>query len=196
MNYNLSENELVKLFIENKDERAFTLLIKQYQQSIYWHCLRMLGNHSDADEVTQQVFITLYKKLYTYKFESKLSTWIFTIAMNQLRSNYRSLKGKETINLEDIENLSGGADTEACLEANETKTAILCLLNELDERQHSIITLKYYGGLSNKEISDIMKISETNVSTMLNRAIKKLRNILEKRDEFSDFAYKSQEGKR
>ncbi len=96
MNYNLSENELVKLFIENKDERAFTLLIKQYQQSIYWHCLRMLGNHSDADEVTQQVFITLYKKLHTYKFESKLSTWIFTITSN-LVLNYIKKKKNQSI---------------------------------------------------------------------------------------------------
>ena len=183
--------------LNTNDRNRLGQIFDDYYDRVYTFLYFRVKNTALTEELASDTFLKVVEKYKTYNPEKgALSTWIFTIAMNQLRSNYRSFKGKEPINLEDIENLSGGADTEACLEANETKTAILRLLNELDERQHSIITLKYYGGLSNKEISDIMKISETNVSTMLNRAIKKLRNILEKRDEFSDFAYKSQEGKR
>ena len=179
------------------DRNRLEQIFDDYYDRVYTFLYFRVKNTALAEELASETFLKVAEKYKTYNPEKgALSTWIFTIAMNQLRSNYRSFKGKVTIHLQDIENLSGGVNTEDCLEANETKAAILRLLNELDERQHSIITLKYYGGLSNKEISDVLNISEANVSTILNRAMKKLRNILEKRDEFSDFAYKSQEGKR
>ncbi|MCL4548939.1 MAG: sigma-70 family RNA polymerase sigma factor, partial [Bacteroidetes bacterium] len=80
--------ELVKNFL-NGDETAFNSIVRKYQKKIYWHARQMVGNHLDADEVTQEVLIVIFKKLRTFNFNSSLYTWIYKIvstrSLNQLR---------------------------------------------------------------------------------------------------------------
>jgi len=66
---NNQDYELVKKFLEG-DESSFNLLVRKYQQKIYWHARRMTGNHLDSDEIVQEVLIVLYRKLNTFKFNS------------------------------------------------------------------------------------------------------------------------------
>src|SRR5690554_1753662 len=70
--------ELVNRF-KAGDETAFNEIVRKYQKRIYWHARQMLGNHLDADEVTQQVLIVIYEKLHTFNFQSSLFTWIYRI---------------------------------------------------------------------------------------------------------------------
>lgn len=179
------------------DKSRLEQIFDEYYDRVYAFLYFRVRNTALAEDLASQTFLKVAEKYKTYNSEKGvLSTWLFTIAMNQLRSYYRSCRGKETISLENVENLPGSDDVEACVLKKEANTILLRLLNSLDERQHSIVTLKYYGELSNKEISGIMNMSESNVSTILNRAIKKIKNILQKCDEYPDFAYKGQEGKR
>jgi len=180
VNYNLSENELAKLFIENKDERAFTLLIKQYQQSIYWHCLRMLGNHSDADEVTQQVFITLYKKLYTYKFESKLSTWIFTITSNLVLNYIKKKKIKVFFSFDDLEHdLSDNSDIVQDIDNKMKLEKLNKILQKLPEKQRQVFILRNFDDLSYEEISEITKTSVGALKASYHHAQKKIMELMQ-----------------
>jgi RNA polymerase sigma factor (sigma-70 family) len=73
-----NDNELIKSFL-NGNQEAFNILANKYKQKIYWHTRRMLGNHLDADEVTQEVLIVMYDKLATFKSDSSLFTWIYSI---------------------------------------------------------------------------------------------------------------------
>ena len=68
----------IKDFI-NGSENAFNKLVMKHQKSIYWHARRLLGNHMDADEVTQEVFLSMYKSLKKFNFDSALSTWLYKI---------------------------------------------------------------------------------------------------------------------
>jgi len=72
------ETKLVKRFLEG-DGSASDVIVSIYKQKIYWHARRMLGNHSDADDVRQEVLITVYQKLNTFRFDSSLNTWIYQI---------------------------------------------------------------------------------------------------------------------
>lgn len=176
---------------KNRLERIFD----DYYDRVYAFLYFRVRHTVLAEDLASQTFLRVAEKYNTYEPEKgALSTWIFTIALNQLRSHYRILKDKGTLSLEDMENLHTDTSVETEIEANETKATLLRILDGLDERQRSIVTLKYYGELSNKEIGEVLNITETNVSTILNRAIKKLKNILKKCDELSDFAYKGQEG--
>ena len=93
------DQELVNSFIKG-NERAFNELVKRHQQNIYWHARRMVGNHLDADEITQQVIIVLYKKLYTFKFNSSLKTWIYKITQTRCLNLIKRRKVKRFLNLD------------------------------------------------------------------------------------------------
>ena len=79
---------------------------------------------------------------------------------------------------------------------NETNNELLSMLSRLDERSRGVITLKYYGELPNREIGNLLGLSESNVGTILSRTIKKLKKFLQPCDETVLCAYKKQEGKR
>ena len=85
-----NDRELVKDFISG-NESAFNRLAKRYQEKIYWHARRMIGNHLDADEIVQQVLLVMYKKLKTFNFDSSLYTWIYKItstrSLNLIKRN-------------------------------------------------------------------------------------------------------------
>lgn len=176
------------------DKNRLEQIFDTYYDKVYAFLYIRVRNTALAEDLASQTFLKVSEKYNMYNpVKGALSTWIFTIALNQLRSHFRSFQGKEDIGLSDMENLHVDDNVEDRIVENETKASLLEILNDLDERQHSIVTLKYYGNLSNKEISKILNISETNVSTILNRTIKKLKKIMEKCDEFADLAYKGQE---
>ncbi|HBC32485.1 MAG TPA: RNA polymerase subunit sigma-24 [Clostridiales bacterium] len=178
------------------DKNHLEQIFDDYYDKVYAFLYVRVKNTTLAEDLASRTFLKVAEKYNTYDpLKGALSTWIFTIALNQLRSHYRVYQGKKTISLEDIENLYGDTNVEDYILENEIKTDLQGILNDLDERQHNIVTLKYYGELSNKEISKLLNISETNVSTILNRTIKKLKSFMSKCDEFADLAYKGQEGR-
>ena len=86
----MSDKELIAKFLQG-DDNAFNQLAKRYIDKIYWHARRIVGNHYDADEIVQQVLVTMYNKLNTFNRESALYTWIFKItytrSLNLLKSS-------------------------------------------------------------------------------------------------------------
>ena len=62
---------------------GFNLLVREYQQRIYWHVRKMVIDHDDADDLVQEIFIKIWKNLDKFREESKLYTWIYTIASNE-----------------------------------------------------------------------------------------------------------------
>jgi RNA polymerase sigma-70 factor (ECF subfamily) len=164
---------------------------------VYAFLYARTGNTALTEDLASQTFVKIAENFHTYRKEKgAVSTWVFTIALNEMRSHFRRLKGKETATLEDIPELAGDENIEVEFLRGETKKELLTLLSQLDERQRSAVTLKYYGELSGREIAHILEISESNVNTILNRATKKLKKLLEQCDKTAIFAYKSQEGKR
>lgn len=182
----------------NLQERAYLEeLFDTYYDKVYVFLYTRTGNTALAEDLACQTFIKIAENFRFYRKEKGvLSTWIFTIALNEMRSFYRNRKGKETQALDDIPELAGSSDTETDFMRKETKNELLSAFTQLDGRSRSAVTLKYYGELSNREIGKVLDISESNVSTILNRAIKKLKNLLEPCDETAVLAYKSQEGNR
>ena len=80
----LDDNELVRLFKDAQQrEKAFTAIVKKYQEKIYWQVRRMVITHQDADDVMQNVFIKAWNGLNNFREDAKLYTWIYRIAVNE-----------------------------------------------------------------------------------------------------------------
>ena len=91
------DNDLILEFVKGS-ELAFNKLVRKYQKMIYWHARRMVGNHLDADEVTQQVIIVIYEKLNSFKFNSSLKTWIYKITQTRSLNLIKRRKVKNFLN--------------------------------------------------------------------------------------------------
>ncbi len=88
----LSDEKLVKSFVEAHDEEAFTEIVNRYEDKIYRIALRITHNPSDAEDVLQDVFVTLIEKLDTFHEESKFSTWLYRVAANSSFVHLRTEK--------------------------------------------------------------------------------------------------------
>lgn len=152
--------ELIKRFLDG-DERAFNELIKRYQSQIYWFARRMLGDHYEADEITQQTIIILYKKLETFRYDSALSTWIYRIVRNRTLNLIKLKKLKSFIGLDsdDVKNVSEKTDIIKNYEDRERIGKVKKILEKLPPRQREVFILRHFQDLSYDEIAKITKKS-------------------------------------
>ncbi len=169
---------LVKKFLEG-DERAFNEIVIRYRKKIYWHARRMLGNHHDADDVTQDVLIQIYKKLKTFKFNSSFYTWVFKITSNRCLNKIKRNKIKRFLSLENDHEkvLSQKDDIAKSYEDKEKLEKLNEILNGIPPKQKEVFLLKRFEELSYKEISEITGKSIGTLKASYHFALKR---ILEK----------------
>lgn len=150
------EFELVKKFVEG-DESAFNKLIHYYQKLIYWHSRRMVGNHLDADEITQQVIIVLYKKLNTFKFNSSLKTWIYRITQTRCINLIKKQKLRQFFNFDEInyKKLNSNEDITLNYDDKEMIEILNKALAKLPLKQREVFVYRHFDELTYEEISEI-----------------------------------------
>jgi RNA polymerase sigma-70 factor (ECF subfamily) len=176
-----NDNELVKSFLKGNQE-AFNILANKYKQKIYWHTRRMLGNHLDADEVTQEVLIVMYDKLNTFKFDSSLFTWIYSITTRRCL-NYikkRNIKRFFSIESEEITGRKSEDDIVKNFENKEKLNRLDEILEQLPVKQREVFILRNFEELSYEEIS---KITGKSIGGLKANYFHALKKILEKNDE-------------
>lgn len=172
------EFELVKNFI-NGDEKSFNKIVTEYQKLIYWNARRMLGNHYDADEITQQVIIVLYNKLKTFKFNSSLKTWIYKITFTRSLNLIKKNKIKNLFSIDEpTADFKNENDIVKNLEDKEKLEKLNNVLDELPIKQKEVFILRKFDELSYEEISEITGKSigglKANYFHALNKILTKL----------------------
>ena len=170
---------LVKDFLKG-DESAFNELVNRYKKKIYWHARRMLGNHMDADEITQEVLIVLYKKLNTFKFDSGLYTWIFRITSTRSINYIKKKKLKKIFSLDkdEFKNLNYKMDIVKNIEDKEKLEELNNVLKKLPPRQREVFIFRRFDQLSFDEIAKITGKSIGSLKASYHLALKKvLKNI-------------------
>ena len=174
---------LIKDFI-NGDETAFNRLVLKHQKSIYWHARRLLGNHMDADEVTQEVLITMYKNLKTFNFDSALSTWLYKVSFNKSVNHLRKRKLRKFLFLDDdeVREMSNGENIIRNVEAKEKLDLIDKVLSQLPVKQREVFILRQFEGLKYKEISEITGKSEGALKANYFHALKKITELTDGKD--------------
>lgn len=157
------------------DEKAFELLVAQYQRLVYHVSLRILKDPVECDEVLQEVFITVFKKIHQFKFESKFSTWIASITYRQAIAHLkkgRKLELKEIIDEEFMLNESHVNNQ------SDLKKALDFYLDKLPVLHRTALVFYHYEEMSYTEISKIMDLPEGTVKTYIFRARKALKEMI------------------
>jgi RNA polymerase sigma-70 factor (ECF subfamily) len=183
-----NEREIIEK-CRSGDKNAFEILVKHYEKKVYNMTYRMLGNKEDALDVSQEVFIKIYKSIRSFKGESSFSTWLYRLVTNTCLDEIRKRKGKKLYSIDkpvetefgevnrDLIDDSNGPEEQACkMEIQEIVQKAIC---QLPEEQRIIIILRDIQGFSYKEMAEILQCSMGTVKSRLNRGRLALKGILE-----------------
>ena len=183
-----SENDLITLLKEGS-ETAFRDLVDQNQARVYNTCLGFVRNEDEADDIAQEVFIEIYRSIRSFRGESKLSTWIYRIAVTKSLEHIRAKKRKKRYAI--FRSLVYSDDNTVMdipdhihpgiLAENRERAKILFLaIEQLPENQKVAFTLNKIEGMSYEEIAGVMKKTVSSVESLLHRARLKLQENLYK----------------
>ena len=168
----LSDVALVEQTLEGKQE-AFAVLVERYKDAVQNLAYRMLSNVTEAEDVTQEVFVRAYTQLATYKPAHKFSTWLLSIAshlaIDQLRRRrFLALPLEDVPFLEWITDLGAGPEQSAL--AGEQQDEIQAYLQRLHSKYRAVIVLRYWYDFSYEEIATMLKLTPALVKARLHRA--------------------------
>lgn len=165
---------------------ALDELINKYKKKIYMTAYRLLGNFDDADDITQEVIIKMYKNLDTFRKDSSVFTWLYKITTNLSLNELNRKKIKNFFNIDEIFNVfSNNIEDlpEDNLIAKETSEKIQNAIDKLPDKQKVVFTLRYFDGLAYEEINKIVGTSigalKANYFHALQKVTKELKNELQ-----------------
>jgi RNA polymerase sigma factor (sigma-70 family) len=160
-------------------ERAYTAIVKKYQEKLYWHVRRMVVDHDDADDVLQNTFIKAWNGLENFREDSQLYTWLYRIATNEALSFIEQQKRKATVNFDDVsEGLSNQVKADANFDANRLEWKLQLAIQQLPEKQRIVFNLRYFDEMPYQEMSQILDTSEGALKASYHHAAKKIEEFI------------------
>jgi RNA polymerase sigma-70 factor (ECF subfamily) len=150
--------ELIEIF-RNGNVEGYNQLVRRYQEKVYWIARRTLGNHEDADDVTQEVFIKMYQGLNSFRGESNLFTWLYRITVNVSLNNIRKRKVKQLVPFDKIidQILPGTAQADENVLKQEYHTILEKAIEQLPMKQKAVFIMRYHDELPFEEIAKILR---------------------------------------
>ncbi len=180
MSNQVEDAEILEKFQDEKTRnQAFNLLLKKYQQKIYWHIRRMVIDHDDADDLSQDVFIKIWKSLPGFRSDAQLYTWMYRIATNECITFINRKKLKNNISLDDVAHeLSESLADSSYFDGDKAQMKLQKALLTLPEKQKLVFNMKYYDEMKYEEISEVLGTSVGALKSSFHLAVKKIEAFL------------------
>jgi len=170
---------LEKLRNEESRNYGFNLLVRAYQERIYWHIRKMVIDHDDANDLVQEVFIKVWKNIEKFREDAKLYTWIYKIATNECFTFLTKKKKRFFLPIVDVENeLSAKIDTNASITGDEIQLKLQKALLKLPDKQRLVFNMKYFDDMKYVEIAEITDTSVGALKASYHHAVKKIEEII------------------
>ncbi len=168
---------------ENKKDLAFHLLVKKYQERLYWHIRKIILNHEDADDVLQNTFVKVWKSIDNFREESSLYTWLYRIATNESLTFLNSNKRRSFLPLNDVSDyLMKNLMSDPYFEGDTIQRKLQEAIIKLPEKQRLVFNMKYYDEMKYQDISKILDTSVGALKASYHHAVKKIEEYLKNTD--------------
>lgn len=174
--------------ISSGDSTAFQEFVDRYKKKIYYIAYDITGDHNDAEDVSQEVFIKVFRSLKTFRRNAKISSWLYQISVNASIDLLRKKSLKPEKSMDDIEradiqeNLPGSSthaqNPERSAEDLIIQNHISEALHKVSPKERSVFVMRHYNELKIREIAEILKVSPGTVKALFYRATRKLRKEL------------------
>jgi RNA polymerase sigma factor (sigma-70 family) len=177
---NYSDKELLSLF-RNPDQRnyAFNLIVRKYQERLYWHLRKIVIVHDDTDDLLQDTFIKAWKGLANFREESQLYTWLYRIATNEALSFLKNKRKKYLLPIVDVEKeLSSGLESDSYFDGDELQKRLQTAILKLPEKQRLVFNLRYFDEMKYEDMAKILDTSVGALKASYHHAAKKIETML------------------
>ena len=168
------DKELIKLFRENRND-AFNLIVRKYQERLYWHIRKMVISHDDADDVLQNTFIKAYQGLEKFREDASLFTWLYRIATNESLTFLKKERNRFFQPLGEYQQqLEGTLVSEPHFDGDELQLKLQKAIIRLPEKQRLVFNMKYFDEMKYENMSAILGTSVGALKASYHHAMKKI----------------------
>lgn len=158
-----SDSELLQRFRDpegNNKHYAFNLLVEKYRKKVYYHIRRMVVDHDDADDLTQNTFIKVWNNLDGFREDSQFYTWIYRIATNECLGFLKQKKRRFFLPIGDVEKeLLGKLESTTSINSDKLELKLQQAILSLPEKQRTVFNLRYYDNMKYEEMSEVLGTS-------------------------------------
>lgn len=178
----MKDEQIIELLLTPETQnRAFEAILKTYKEKIYYHVRKIVIDHDDADDVTQESFIKIWKNLDKFRGDSKLYTWLYRIATNEALTFLQKKRKENSVSIDDNEQLLSvfeAPQSNEYLNGDEIQIKLQKALLQLTDKQRVVFNLKYFEDLKYEEIAEITETSVGGLKATYHFAVKRIEEFL------------------
>ncbi len=171
----IHEPELITQPVPNLD---FTEILEKYQRKIYWHIRKMVVDHDDANDLTQDTFVKVWQNLGSFRADSQIYTWIYRIATNECLNFLEKKKRRNHIDISALNEILTDFETNPLIDGDSIQIQLQKALLTLPDKQRLVFNMKYFDEMKYSEIAEITGTSEGALKASYHLAVKKVEEIL------------------
>jgi RNA polymerase sigma-70 factor (ECF subfamily) len=177
----MSDKELLNMFRDNETRSyAFNLIVRKYQERIYWHIRKIVISHDDADDVIQNTFIKVWTGLDGFREDSQLFTWLYRIATNESLTFLKKKKTKMLVQIDDVEQQLGRTlESDPHINGDEIQIRLQKAILTLPDKQRLVFNMKYFEEMKYEDMSAILGTSVGALKASFHHAVKKIEKFME-----------------
>jgi len=165
--------------IPESREKAFGILIRKYQEKLYWHIRRMVVEHEDANDVLQNLFIKVWKGLDHFREDSQLYTWLYKIATNESLTFLQQKKKRSTESVDGYGlDLTENIKADKYFDEKKAEWKLQLAIQQLPEKQRIVFSLRYYDEMPYETMSRVLETSEGALKASYHHAVKKIEEFI------------------
>jgi RNA polymerase sigma-70 factor, ECF subfamily len=177
-----SDAELIERCLQ-KDNSAWELVVARYKRKVFHIGYKFTGRHDDAEDLTQEIFLKLFRSLEKFNRDADFSTWLSSVARNFCIDHYRASKREKEVLVEDLVAFdlapaSTGSSPHRALEDRDRRSFLLRGLEALPDKLREAVVLRDLQGLSYQERADRLGLPEGTVKSRINRGREELSRLL------------------
>lgn len=175
-----ADKELLRMFHSNESRNyAFNLIVKKYQQKVYWHVRRMVIDHDDANDLVQNIFIKAWKGLDAFREDAAIFSWLYRIATNEVLNFLNHKRRKLFLPIHNVEReLSEKLEDDNFFSGDEIQKKLQKAILSLPEKQRIVFNLKYFDELNYEQMAEITSTSVGALKASYHHAVKKIESFI------------------
>ena len=175
---NQEDKEILEKFkTEEGRQLAFNLLVRKYQKRVYWLIRKMVIDHDDANDLSQEVFVRIWHHLDEFRGESSLFTWIYRVATNECLAYLKKKRRRFFLPIHDLEGeLAGKIESGNHFTGDEIEKKLQLAILKLPEKQRLVFNMKYFEEMKYEEMSEILGTSVGALKASYHHAVQKIKN--------------------
>ena len=178
------ENKLIeRLHSPETQQAAFSDLVKKYSELLYWQIRKIVLCHDDANDVLQNTFIKVWTSIDNFRGDSKLSTWLYRIAINEAITFLNKQRASNNVSIDDADTfLLTRLESDTFFDGDEAQLLLQQAIVGLPEKQRIVFNMRYFDEMKYEEMSDILETSVGALKASYHHAVKKIEEFLSTED--------------